>query len=354
MFLAAALATFTLIAAVLPPIVVGGEKREVDPVFPAQPGYLLPWQGGQIQDVTQGEETSFTHNGGAAYAFDFGMSYDTVVAARSGKVTLVRDDSDIGGCNAIFSSAANFVVIDHGDGTSALYLHLAYASAKVKIGDEVKQGTPLATSGATGVTCGAGNKGPGAHLHFQVQRTGASYFQQSLPIAFDDIAKNEGVPFEGQSLVSGNYAPGQPQKIKQTPHRTERVFNPVAVASNPLLVEALPTETPTALPAPSETPVPPPADAAADTATPEPPATETPWPEDTPRPESTDEPEPTETMPPADTPVPAATEPPATMTAPPEDTPVAAGGGDAPADPPTTGGGGSEPPDATAVGSAPG
>ena len=319
MFLAAALATVTLIAAVLPPIVVGGEKREADPVFPAQPGYLLPWEGGEIQDVTQGEETSFTHNGGAAYAFDIGMNYDTVVAARSGKVTFVRDDSNSGGCNAIFSSAANFVVIDHGDGTSALYLHLAYASAKVKVGDEVKQGTPLATSGATGVTCGADNKGPGAHLHFQVQRTGERYFQQSLPIAFDDIAKNEGVPYEGQSLVSGNYGPGQPQKIKLTPHRTERVFNPVAVAANPLLVQAILDETPTVLPAPSETLVPP----AADTATPEPSATETPWPEDTPRPESTGEPEPT------DTPVPTATEPPPTDTAPPADTPVAEGGGEA-------------------------
>ncbi len=326
MFLAAALATVTIIASVLPPIVIGGEKPAGEPEFPAEPGYLLPWAGGEIQDVTQGEETSFTHNGGAAYAFDIGMNYDTVVAARSGKVAFTRDDSNTGGCSPAFSGTENYVVIDHGDGTSSLYMHLANASVTVNPGDEIVQGAPIGISGETGLTCNADNTGPGPHLHFQVQRTSDRYFAQSLPVAFDDIRRNDGVPQEGQSLVSGNYGPGQPQKIKLTPHRVPRIFNPVAVPANPLLVQEVPPEaTPAAIPGAGEPPVP----VAPDTATPEPPPTDTPWPEDTPRPERTDEPDPTETPRPADTPPPDATEPPPSATAPPDDTPTAEGGGEA-------------------------
>ena len=36
----------------------------------------------------------------AAYAFDFDLNYETVVAARGGKVAYVRDDSNSGGCDA--------------------------------------------------------------------------------------------------------------------------------------------------------------------------------------------------------------------------------------------------------------
>jgi murein DD-endopeptidase MepM/ murein hydrolase activator NlpD len=311
----AAVAAFAL--AVVPPIGVPESDPTTEGLFPAPPGYLLPWPGGEIQTVTQGEETSFTHNGLAAYAFDFDLAYDTVVAARSGKVALIRDDSNIGGCNAIFSSATNFVLIDHGDETSSLYLHLAYGSVLVEPGDLVEQGQPIAISGETGVTCG-GDGGPGAHLHFQVQRTGdGGYFKQSLPIAFDDVPSNQGVPQEGRSYVSGNFGKGQPQKIKLTPRRVARVFNPVATPADASLIEADPnhivTPTPEAA-APGEdgapewpTPGPDTATAEPDTATPEP-DTPTPAP-DTPTSTHT-APPPTATATATDTPEPAPTDTP--------------------------------------------
>jgi len=319
----------SVIAAILPAIDIPGHPGTTGPAFPAPPGYLLPWSGGELHAVTQGEETSLTHNGTAAYAFDFDLGYETVTAARGGKVTMTRQSSNMGGCSPLFSQAANYVVIDHGDGTSGLYLHLAQDSITVHVGDVVEQGRPLAISGETGLTCSDIGNNPGPHLHFQVERTVADrYITQSLPVAFDDIARDEGVPVQDQTYMSGNYGRGKPQKIKLTPRRVAREFNPLAMPADPALIEALPlpepfvpwptftpeplgwfegdppeptytprptrtpTETPTAMPAPlpADTPAPlpeptatpiPPTAAPSDTATPIPP---TPAPSDTPTP----------------------------------------------------------------------
>lgn len=309
--------------AITPIINIPGGAEE-SPVYPAPPGYLLPWQGGQIHSVTQGEETGFTHNGTAAYAFDFDLSYTTVVAARSGKVAMVREDSNQGGCSAFYSASSNYVVIDHGDGTAGLYLHLAYDSAQVAVGQEVRQGEPIAISGETGVTC-SGDTGldPGAHLHFQVQPfVEGKYFTQSQPIAFDDIPTNDGVPVYGRSYVSGNFGPGKPQKIGLTPYRVSRVFNPQAVPLNPELKQAEnPTDTPTSgtpvlwpsfTPTPTRTPLP----LAELTITPEVPTEE-------PTAEPSLEPEPSEEPPTAVPPPPTSTHTPLPQVTPiPSDTPV--------------------------------
>jgi murein DD-endopeptidase MepM/ murein hydrolase activator NlpD len=252
-FLASAFAiSITLVAALVPPIHVPGVSDPNRPnVYPAPPGYQLPWAGGEIHTVTQGENTNFTHNGLAAYAFDFDLNYETIVAARAGKVTLVRQDSNAGGCNAIFSTMTNYVEIDHGDGTSSLYLHLAQNSVLVQPGDLVDQGQPIAVSGETGVTCSADNSAPGPHLHFQVEQTEEGrYFSQSVPIAFDDISKGDGVPQQDESYVSGNYGRGKEQKIKLTPHHVPRDFNPIAPPENPVLVEAVPEVVAVPAPAP--------------------------------------------------------------------------------------------------------
>jgi murein DD-endopeptidase MepM/ murein hydrolase activator NlpD len=299
--LSAILAAVTLIAAAVPPISLPGGDAD-DPRFPAAPGYLLPWAGGTIESVTQGEETSFTHNGVTAYAFDFGMVYDTVVASRSGRVTMVYVGSNSGGCDPSLNIASNYVVIDHGDGTSALYLHLAYDSAQVAPGDLVERGQPLAVSGDTGMTCSdADVNAPAPHLHFQVQRTEVDrYMTQSLPIAFDDVSDNEGIPVEGEEYVSGNYGSGKPQKTPLTPRRSERIFAPVATPADPAVSEIPfaeetppPAEWPTA--APSETPPETPSETATETPT----ETATPLPTDTPVPLATPTPASTETPVPA-------------------------------------------------------
>lgn len=323
--------TVTFIAAIVPGIRLAGGGGA--PPYPAPPGYLLPWAGGEIHSVTQGEETSFTHNGAAAYAYDLDLNYETVVAARSGRVTMVRQDSNVGGCDGAYSSMTNYVVIDHGDGTSGAYLHLAYNGVLVQPGQLVEQGQPIAISGETGVTCGA-DGGPGPHLHFQVQRTQpAMYFTQSLPVAFDDIASNNGVLQEGRSYVSGNFGRGKEQKIALTPRRVPRVYNPLAQPAYPSLKEAdrlldpnakqtPPPDAPPLVwptPAPTGTPTPPPAETpqGGDTPTPEAAATDTP-PAEAPRPADT----PAPTPPPPPTAAPSDT-PTATATATPTSTPTA-------------------------------
>lgn len=323
MFVVSALvAVVTVFLAAVPPILLPSGGRNDEDLFPAPPGYLLPWAGGEIQNITQGEETTFTHNGALAYAYDIGINYDTVVAARSGKVVMVREDSNLGGCSSIFSNSGNYVVIDHGDGTSSLYLHLAYDSASVKPGDLVRQGDPIAIAGETGVTCSDDGTGPGAHLHFQVQKTSdASYMTQSLPVAFDDIPDNNGVPVEARSYVSGNFGRGKPQKIKLTPYRVPRVFNPVAQPENHGLVEAVPAPPPVPT---AEAPAPPPGDAPApetppiaDTATVTAEPTETPEPDDTETPEPTVTPTQTPTPAPSNTPTSTPTQPAAPTQPPP-------------------------------------
>lgn len=301
------------------------------PPYPAPPGYLLPWPGGQIHTVTQGEETSLTHNGYAAYAFDFDLHYDVIVAARGGRVVMVRQDSHMGGCDAIFSSAANYVVIDHGDGTSALYLHLAPDGVLVHVGQLVYQGDPIAVSGETGLTCSGTGDAPGLHLHFQVEKTDpAHYFTQSLPIAFDDIAENDGVPQEGKSYVSGNAGHGKTVGAV-IPRRAVRPFHPVAKPADPSLLEGDSNAAPSSPPPPPLDTTPPddtslPADAdtpALDSGgTPRPTRTATPRPTHTPSPAPSDT-----AAPPADTPVPSDTPVPPIATdtpqpPPPTDTPV--------------------------------
>ncbi len=371
------LATFfavsvTMVAAIMPAFDLASTASD-HRAYPAAPGYLLPWAGGEIHEVTQGEETGLTHNGHAAYAFDFNLHYDTVVAARSGRVAMVRQDSNTGGCDARYSNAANYVVIDHGDGTSALYLHLAFRFVTVKPGDIVEQGAPIAISGETGLTCSDAADAPAPHLHFQVEKTEPShYFTQSLPVAFDDISK-DGVPQEGKSYVSGNFGRGKPQKIGLTTHRMPRDFHPVATPADPALIEGDPNAVVTPVPGSPATPTPwplsitrtatqTPTPGVSPTVTPSPAATATLLPGETPTETPTPTPAPPIVAPAAGTtpsPADAPTPPPPPPTAPaptdtpapfypaatdtppaPADTPVPAGTdtptpADTPADPPT-------------------
>ena len=156
-------------------------------------------------------------------AWDFDLPDGTeVLAARAGRVGLVQGSWRPDHCGGLVPVAdapagfvvdqlignqANLVVIDHGDGTSALYLHLSEVAApileKARAGGQVVQGEVLGLSGRTGLTqCRP-------HLHFQVERTvRADWFTDSVPIAFSDsdvVAQTaDGVPVEGESYVSDN------------------------------------------------------------------------------------------------------------------------------------------------------
>ena len=128
--------------------------------------YRLPWQPGVEMQLTQdcNDRCCNDHVGPDGFAYDFANgSGFTVVAARGGTITHLKMSSTAGCGTLDCVDDANYIVIDHGDGTQATYLHLAGASLApgVACGVTVGRGQALATSGTTGWSTGV-------HLHFQV------------------------------------------------------------------------------------------------------------------------------------------------------------------------------------------
>ena len=194
--------------------------------------YKLPWAAGASHAVMQGNFSVQSSGGGCIsgcgthdddamrYAWDFDLPEGTeVLAARGGTVALMNGSwrSDhCGGINAsdggtitsqLIGNEANFVEIAHGDGTSALYLHLSEVAPAIErkavTGEPVLQGELLGLSGKTGYTQCV------PHLHFQVENSvKADWFTTSLPMTFADHDVTSrtvlGVPEEGQSYVSDN------------------------------------------------------------------------------------------------------------------------------------------------------
>jgi len=58
-----------------------------------------------------------------------------------------------------FAKRANHVVIEHNDGTVAVYAHLQHSSLKVKVGQKVRRGQIIGLCGQTGYATYP-------HLHF--------------------------------------------------------------------------------------------------------------------------------------------------------------------------------------------
>jgi murein DD-endopeptidase MepM/ murein hydrolase activator NlpD len=117
-------------------------------------------------ELTQDCNDSFygDHVDSGKNAWDFANgTHFPVSAARDGIVTHVKVSSHSGCETAACVDLANYVVIDHGDGTASIYLHLDGDSLddEVRCGQPVRQGQHLANAGSTGWSTGP-------HLHFQV------------------------------------------------------------------------------------------------------------------------------------------------------------------------------------------
>lgn len=159
----------------------------------ATPPLHTPYPCGSTYQVTQGHNTG-SHTGMGAWAWDIGIGVGGEVASPAdGTVRRVRMDSTTGGCSSSYANDANYVVVDFGDGTEALFLHLQAGSTNLQMGDPVKQGDVVGRVGLTGWVCGA-------HLHFQIQQTCASWWCQSISSTFVDY----GDPGYGASLASNN------------------------------------------------------------------------------------------------------------------------------------------------------
>jgi hypothetical protein len=164
---------------------------------PVQNGYYLPFACGAKFQCTQGNNSSFSHNGKEKFAWDFGMSPGTsVVASRGGTVSHADFPSPPGsacynGGGSGCANSANRIVINHGDGQSTAYYHLS--SLSVSKGQQVSRGQEIGKSGNSGWSTGA-------HLHFMVMSTCGSWYCDSIQASLVDA----GVPAYPTSYTSQN------------------------------------------------------------------------------------------------------------------------------------------------------
>jgi hypothetical protein len=77
----------------------------------------------------------------------------------------------------------NYITVQHDDGEFSHYAHLKTGSFRVKNGERIVQGQPLAIAGNSGYTVGQGG---GQHVHVHVTRA-LSISSPSLPFRFEDL-----------------------------------------------------------------------------------------------------------------------------------------------------------------------
>lgn len=131
-------------------------------------GYRFPWSSGTSMQLTQdcNDSCCADHVGNDKYAYDFANGGGfTVVASRGGTISHLKINSTTGCGSKDCVNYANYLVIDHGDGTQSTYLHLAGSTLAngLSCGASVQQGQALATAGSTGWSTGT-------HLHFEVSK----------------------------------------------------------------------------------------------------------------------------------------------------------------------------------------
>lgn len=126
--------------------------------------YALPFPRGANVFVSQGYHGGMTHKGLSAYAIDFPVPIGTPIhAAREGIVVGAKGSGTVGGMSPEYRQYANYVIVEHSDGTMGNYYHLKQGGAAVRIGQKVSKGELVGYSGNTGYSSGP-------HLHFSVSK----------------------------------------------------------------------------------------------------------------------------------------------------------------------------------------
>ncbi|MEZ4282765.1 MAG: M23 family metallopeptidase [Myxococcota bacterium] len=161
--------------------------------------YRMPFGGSHMVPISQGYNGRFSHKGASAYALDFPMPWGTpILASRGGTIVEVINDKVASGIRTGESEGDNRVVIEHLDGTFAVYAHLRHGGP-ARVGQRVQSGELIGLSGDTGFSTGP-------HLHFEVYKIGKNGQRQSIPVKFWNGTKAGFTPLAGLQ-----YKPGCPR-----------------------------------------------------------------------------------------------------------------------------------------------
>lgn len=155
--------------------------------------YKLPFLKGADIYVSQGYHGETSHKGLSAYAVDFPVPVGTpVYAAREGIVVGSEGSSNLGGGTPEYRKFANYVIIEHSDGTMGNYYHLKQGGAVAVIGQKVAKGDLIGYSGNTGYSSGP-------HLHFSVSKVDPVSMRRpmNLPIKLQTLEGIVTLPRKG-------------------------------------------------------------------------------------------------------------------------------------------------------------
>lgn len=132
-----------------------------------------------------------------------GCNNNNVIATKSGTVTTVNNSCDnTGGYdNTCGGGYGNYVIIDHGDGTSSVYAHMYPNSITVSDGTKVEQGEKIGEVGNSGSSTAC-------HLHFEIRINGI----QVDPLNY--ISANNPRPMNQYNLASVDDSSSTPEENK--------------------------------------------------------------------------------------------------------------------------------------------
>ncbi len=159
--------------------------------------YALPFAHGANICVSQGYHGETSHKGLSAYAIDFPVPIGTpIYAAREGTVVGSEGSSNQGGASPEYRKFANYVILEHSDGTMGNYYHLRQGGAVVKIGEKITKGQLIAYSGNTGYSSGP-------HLHFSVSKVDPVTMRRpmNLPVKIQTATQIVTLPHKGDQYT---------------------------------------------------------------------------------------------------------------------------------------------------------
>lgn len=159
--------------------------------------YKLPFYKGSNVNVSQGYHGETSHKGLSAYAVDFPVPVGTpIYAAREGTVVGSEGSSNLGGGSPEYRKFANYVIIEHADGTMGNYYHLRQGGAVAVIGQKVSKGDLIGYSGNTGYSSGP-------HLHFSVSKVDPISMRRpmNLPIKMQTLQGIVTLPRKGDQYT---------------------------------------------------------------------------------------------------------------------------------------------------------